>query len=125
MFVFNYPKYWFDYFIYFIFFIKLIYFILLIYSFVLVIKDEKNTQKYDNIIKIKKGFEFIFIISMSILLIYLFNPNKNCFIIDNNVKVLLFAYGIIIILNAPWSLFISKTLVYKYINDHLVIKKKT
>lgn len=123
MFVFNYPKHLFDYFIIFIFFIKLIYLILLLYSFVLIIKNENNTKKYNDVIESKKIFEFIFIISMSILLIYVFHPFKNYFRINNNIKILLFVYGLIIILNAPWSLFISKTYIYQYIKDHLITKK--
>jgi hypothetical protein len=111
-------KYWYDYFIVFIIIVKIIFLILLLYSFYLKIKQD--TDKYEKINEWKEKTEFIFIISMSIILIYLFNPRKNSLVIDGHVKFLLFAYGFIILLNAPWSLFISKTLVYEFIKRHFL-----
>jgi hypothetical protein len=45
----------------------------------------------------KSIVEFIFVVMMSFLLIYLFNPrNDRVYMIDNETKILLYVYGFII-----------------------------
>jgi len=57
----------------------------------------------------KERFEFIFIILMAILLIYLFNPRyNNQVVIDKEMKILLFLFGIILIITAKWSAFFEE-----------------
>ena len=57
----------------------------------------------------KERFEFIFIITMSLLCIGLFNPwKKGRLDIDPLTKFLLFVYGIIIFLKADWGILFSQ-----------------
>lgn len=107
-----------DYFIYFIVFIKLIYFILSVIN-ILLSKKEKDKQTIKNIKLVefvKDRVEFIFIFFMAILLIIVFYPlNEKQIHINIHTKLLLFIYGIIILLNADWSGFINSSYIYKKI----------
>ena len=52
---------------------------------------------------------------MSCLLIYLFNPRSNrVVLIDNETKVLLFLFGIIVLITAKWNIFIKENQIFKY-----------
>ena len=58
----------------------------------------------------KDRIEFIFILLMSILLIYIFNPRfsrEN--LINKEIKVLLFLFGFILIFTAKWKIFIEES----------------
>lgn len=94
--------------IFFIILIKIIFIGLSIYSIILRKKGDEKTTKYSEIIFWKDRIEFIFIIAMALLLIYLFNSynNKtNC--IDYETRILLFLFGIILIITAKWNYFIT------------------
>jgi hypothetical protein len=57
----------------------------------------------------KDRLEFIFIISMSIVCIVLFNPfSKGALVVDNHVRVLLFVYGFIILITSNWHTFFGE-----------------
>ena len=90
----NIINYSYGFLIIFIIFVKFIYLFFKFYSYYLRIKNERNTLKYEKIIKFKDNFEFIFIISISILIIYVYNPYKNT-IIDGHIKFILLTYGIV------------------------------
>jgi uncharacterized membrane protein len=62
----------------------------------------------------KERTEFIFIVSMSILLIYHFKPGNNK-PISEETALLFFLFGIILVLTAKWSLFIKEAPWYKRI----------
>ena len=104
-------------FIYFIIFIKIIFLIMTLSNiyFKKVSKnnDNKNKNK-DNIFDAKTIYwkertEFIFIICMSILLIVIFNPRyNNERFLTKETKILLFIFGIILIISADWSIFITE-----------------
>ena len=59
--------------------------------------------------------EFIFIFSMSLLLIYTFcrfaNRN-NTMIIDREARLLFFTFGIVLIISAKWDLFFKKNIIW-------------
>jgi hypothetical protein len=72
-------------------------------------KGEEGSDLDKNIEFWKERFEFIFIILMAILLIYLFNPRyNNQVVIDKEMKILLFLFGIILIITAKWSAFFEE-----------------
>ena len=100
----------------FIFFIKILYFIfsgLAIYY-----NYKKNNKLVENFTFWKHHIEFVFVALMSILLIILFNPFFNGLsLIDHETKLLLFIYGIIILINAQWSLFFKESYVFKIIKN--------
>lgn len=62
----------------------------------------------------KDRAEFVFVFLMSILLLYLFNPysNHNNLIIGET-KWLLYLFGIVLIVTAPWSVFIHEAPWFK------------
>ena len=52
----------------------------------------------------KERTEFIFIVSMAILCIVLFNPfSRGVLVIDHHVRILLFVYGFIILITSNWK----------------------
>jgi len=54
----------------------------------------------------KERFEFVFILLMAILLIYLFNPRKDrTIMIDGETKILLYLFGFVLLITAKWSEF--------------------
>jgi NADH:ubiquinone oxidoreductase subunit 3 (subunit A) len=115
-----------DIYIYVVLFIKLLFFIstlLIIILENLKKKDEKhnNDIKYNTHIKdaeyIKDRLEFIFIFLMALLLIIIFNPLINeSIMINRHTKLLLFIYGIIILINAEWHEFMDNSYIYKKFN---------
>ena len=53
---------------------------------------------------------------MAILLIYLFNPISNkTNLIDKEAKILLYLFGIILLITSKWSEFIHESKWFKYI----------
>lgn len=54
----------------------------------------------------KQRTEFIFIIAMAFICIVLFNPfSSGELVVDRHVRVLLFIYGIIILITSNWTSF--------------------
>jgi hypothetical protein len=80
-------------------------------------KDEKTGKK----IKFwKERIEFIFIILMSILLIYIFNPRTNNInLINKEIQLLLYLFGFILLITAKWNIFIKESIIFKYLQISL------
>jgi len=102
-----------DYFIYFTFGVKVIFFVLTILNIILeIINRSPLWVEYIN--KVRHRLEFVFIACMSVLLIIYFNPRtKSPPEINSESRLLLFAYGIIVLLSANWSLFFKESTVLK------------
>ena len=99
-----------DYFIYLIFFVKLIFILLALSEKYYKFSGKEDKDVYKNITYWKDRIEFIFIILMSILLTYLFNPKFNREnLIDGEIKLLLFLFGFILIFTAKWNIFIEES----------------
>jgi hypothetical protein len=99
-----------------IFLVKIIYFI---FALLIIYYTKKNNEELKEIFTYwKHHIEFLFIALMSLLLIILFNPFYNGLkLIDYETKLLLFVYGIIIIIGAQWSLFFKESMVFKILNN--------
>jgi hypothetical protein len=87
-------------------------------------KNSKEKVKLANqlvqLVYISDRAEFIFIISMSLLLIYIFNPrNPKLTKINTETSVLLFLYGIIVLITAHWDTFFHQPAVLTYIQSIL------
>jgi hypothetical protein len=109
---------WYDYLILFILLIKIIYAILLVIHIYLKIKGRADDNLDSKIVFYKDQLEVIFVISMSILLLYLFYPKHvNPPEIDNQSRLLLFLYGIIILFTLDWSKFIDESSLIKFIKN--------
>ena len=109
-------NYWYDYLIFVIIIIKMIFIILAITEFGLKITKKTDTEKYKHVVFWKERFEFVFIILMAVLLIYLFNPKDKTNrtpIIDDLVRLLLTLYGVVLIITANWSIFIEESVIIK------------
>ena len=113
-------NYWYDYLILIIIIIKMIFIILAITEFGFKLTKKTDTEASKNVIFWKERTEFIFIILMAVLLIYLFNPrdkNNKTPIINDLVKLLLFLYGFIIIITANWTIFIDESVIIEGIRE--------
>ena len=122
-----------NFFIYFTFFIKIVFLIstLGIHFVQKMMKETTSKTKLnelahleDNLLKINTQSDFVFITCMSLLLVYLFNPRRgNKFILDHETKMLLFLYGIIILIQAKWKDFFNHSIILKNIQPQS--KKQT
>jgi hypothetical protein len=105
-----------DYFIFFIILIKIVFIISAIGHLILSHSTNSKAQKIDpKLIYWKERTEFIFIVSMAILLIYHFNPRLSKKPIGEETALLFFLFGWILIFTAKWSLFIHEAPWYKNI----------
>jgi len=81
---------------------------------------KEDTDIDIKVLYLKNIFQFIFILLMSCLLIYLFNPliDKNT-MIDQETKMLLYLFGVILIITAKWELFFEEPYWFKGIQQVL------
>ena len=102
----------FYYFIYFIILVKGLFLFFVVWNFYLKKKhgngngsDETKLEK--RISYCKNLTENLFMVLVSILLIYLFNPyHENKYLLDDKyVKALLFIYGILMLITFDWTVF--------------------
>jgi len=90
----------------FVFLLKLLFIFLSIVA-IFYGKVQKNQYITDKIKYWKDRVEFIFIIFMSLLMIYLFNPRyNNLTFIDGETKLLLFLFGFVLLITSNWNEFI-------------------
>lgn len=95
-----------DYFLFFIVIVKLLFIFAALAHLLLSHSTNKRADEVEpKLLELKKKTEFIFIISMSVLLIYYFFPNSPKKQIDDEISLLFFLFGIIMILTADWSAF--------------------
>jgi len=93
----------------FIIMIKVVFILLAVSHIYLKAKGQEHSELDETILYWKERVEFIFVIGMAILLIYLFNPRRKIPItIDNETKVLLTLFGFVLIITAKWSLFFKE-----------------
>ena len=105
-----------DYLIFFIIFVKIIFILSSIGHIILSHSSNEKAQLIDpKLVFWKERMEFIFIISMSILLIYHFNPVLSKKPIDKETSILFFLFGVVLIITAKWSIFIKESNWYKYL----------
>ena len=109
-----------DYFLFFIILIKIVFVISAIGHVILSHSTSAKAEKVDPKLSYwKERTEFIFIISMSILLIYHFNPRFPKKPIGEETALLFFLFGWILIITAKWSLFITEANWYQKIVKEL------
>ena len=109
-----------DYFLFFIILIKVIFVGAAVGHLILSHLDNDKAQTLDpKLTYWKERTEFVFIISMSILLIYQFHPLLSKKPIDQETSLLFFLFGWILIFTAKWSLFIKEAPWYERIAKSL------
>jgi hypothetical protein len=102
--------------IYVIFLIKIVFFILASTHLYLKFKNENGSNLDKEILFWRERTEFIFILLMAILLIFLFNPYKNkMYMINNETQLLLYLFGVVLIITADWKSFFKESDIFKKI----------
>lgn len=103
-----------DIYIMFIFLIKVGFILMALTHIYLKAKGEEKTDLDKKVLYWKERFEFIFIATMALLLIYLFNPRKTRTIqIDYETSLLLYLFGFVLIITAKWDIFFKETIFMK------------
>ena len=98
------------------FFFKILFAILAVLHLFLKFKGKGDSETDKKILYWKDRVEFVVIALMSLMLIYLFYPRSTKpIIIDFETKLLLFIFGIIILIGAKWDIFIEESPVFKKI----------
>jgi hypothetical protein len=104
--------------IYFIIFIKLIFILLAITHIYFKIKGEEGSDLDQSIIYWKERIEFLFVILMAVLMIYIFNPRKSRInLLNKEIKILLYLFGFILLITADWKIFFSESKWFKYLQQ--------
>jgi hypothetical protein len=99
-----------------IFLLKIVFIILASTHLYLRLKNETNSDLDKTILFWRERIEFIFIVLMAFLLIYLFNPrNSRIFMINHETKVLLYLFGFVLIITANWKAFLKEPGIFKKI----------
>ena len=100
-----------DFFKLFIILVKIIFIVSAIGHIILSNSTNANAKKYDpELVYWKEHTEFIFIISMSTLLIYHFNPFFSKKQVYDEIAILFFLFGVILIFTANWTTFYNDLL---------------
>lgn len=104
--------------IYFIIFLKVVFILLALSDFILkhFYKNNVNLMSLESKLNYyKKRIEFIFIICMVILIIFIFSPRHNRMIyLTKEMTILFYLFGFILLITADWDLFITDA---KWYND--------
>ena len=93
-------------FIYFIFFVKILFILFAGTALYFEVENDSKNPWSTWAIYWKNRTEFIFIASMSLICLILFNPfSKGPLVLDHDVRLLLFVYGIMILITSNWKTF--------------------
>jgi|LakMenEpi03Aug12_release.lakeMendotaPanAssembly.Ray.scaffolds.fasta_scaffold637799_1 hypothetical protein len=97
-------------FIIFVFIVKILFVVLAAIHFYLMHTGKNmNNDFAKGVVYWKERLEFIFMISMAFLTVYIFRPyNSAPITIGTEARFLFFVFGIIVFITAHWSIFIQK-----------------
>ena len=100
--------------------VKVLFLILAVLNIYLTAKGKANSETDKKIEYWKERLEFVFVALMSILFIYLFNPRTGTSIlIESETKLLLYLFGIFLLITAKWSEFFKESKMFKRIQTAL------
>ena len=98
--------------------IKVIFILLAIAHIYFKIKGEAGSDLDKKILYWKERIEFVFIILMAILLIYIFNPRMpHTNLLNFEVKLLFYLFGFILLITADWRIFFKESKWFKYLQQ--------
>jgi amino acid transporter len=98
-----------DSFVVFIIFVKTLFVVLAALDIYFKVEKKEDSVWGKWVVYWKDRLEFIFIISMSIICIVLFNPiTSGALVVDGHVRFLLFVYGFIILITSNWHTFFGE-----------------
>jgi len=115
MYLFIYIMKYYDIYITCVIIVKAIFIVLSLTYIYLKIKNKQNTTLASKVNYWKERVEFLFVLLMALLLIYLFNPRANrSNINDTETKIVFFLFGFVLLITAKWENFFkeSKWIVY-------------
>ena len=105
-----------DLYIYLIFAIKICFILLALSHTYMRVKGKTDSDLDKKIVYWKERFEFVFIVLMAALLIYLFNPRKERMVmIDGETKILLYLFGFVLLITAKWDEFFHEAKWFQYL----------
>jgi hypothetical protein len=108
-----------DYYVVFLIIIKCI-FASAALGHLLLAHTDTSFDKYDStLVYWKERTEFVFITSMSILLIYYFHPFVKSDPMSHETKLLFFIFGWILLITANWKIFITEAPWFERISNSL------
>jgi hypothetical protein len=108
-----------DYYVLFLIIIKCI-FVAAALGHLVLSHTNTSFNKYDTaLLYWKERTEFIFIVSMSILLIYYFHPIIKSEPMSSETKLLFFLFGWVLLVTAKWKLFFSEAPWFQTISNAL------
>jgi hypothetical protein len=97
---------------------KSIFIILALFDRYLKFTNQGNSSLGTQVDFWKSRVEFVFIFLMSVLLLYLFNPRRDRkAMINKETEVVLYLFGIVLIITADWSDFFKESLLFKTIQN--------
>jgi len=109
---------YFDKYVIFTFLFKILFAILAVLHLYFKVKGKTDSKTDKTIVYWQERVEFVFIVLMSFMLLYLFYPRSTKpIIIDFETKVLLFVFGIIILIGAKWEIFIKESPIFKKVQQ--------
>jgi hypothetical protein len=98
-----------DSFVVFIIFVKICFVLFAALEVYYKVEKKEGTAWAEWALYWKERLEFVFIISMAIVCIVLFNPiSKGTLVVDDHVRLLLFVYGFIILITSNWHTFFGE-----------------
>ena len=105
---------YFSAYIYFIIFIKILFIIMAICHLYYKSKGEENSDINKKVVYWKERLEFIFVILMALLLIYVFNPRfSHVNLLTKEIQILLYLFGFILVITADWNVFFHESKWFK------------
>lgn len=104
--------------------VKIIFIVLAVIYIYYNFKKKTTDPKAQKIKYWKERLEFIFVFLMSILLIILFNPRSNVKPLSFETRLLLYLFGIILLITADWNTFFTESPMFKKIQEILSNSKR-
>jgi len=105
-------------FIIYVIIVKIAFIFLSITKIIVKHRNPTNTKVIETLEFWRERTEFIFIICMAILLIYLFHPGAKIQI-DGETQILLYLFGVILLITAKWGIFFKESPTIKEIQSIL------
>lgn len=103
-----------DMYIYLVFAVKICFVLMAVTHIILKAKGKEKSDLDKKVLYWKERFEFVFVLLMSGLLIYLFNPRKERMVmIDGETKILLYLFGFVLLITAKWGAFFEEAKWFK------------
>jgi len=91
-----------------VFLSKILFVVCGVWHFILVRKNKGENELSSRLFTWKEYFEFIFLVSMALLCLHLFNPLTEIRpAINKETRLLLFIFGLIVLINSKWEVVVG------------------